>query len=234
MVTEKKAELLAGPVCTVLVGSEQQAFSVHKALICGHSLFFDTALNGPWAETSKHTVELPEDEPKIFSLYLHWLYYGNIPVLADRTHLKEMSGDELDTAEDEIVNNEYTQLFKACVLAEKYFDAEFHDTVINAVLEKINTPEEVSENRRPPGSLPVTWLFNHAHILSPICRLVVDDYAKEGSSDWLEDPVTPTDLPATFFRMLSQRLMGKRRASSRWTLRPEDYFYANLSPKRKR
>ena len=83
-------------VVKVIVGSEQQIFTVHKALICTASPFFQTALASGFIEGAEQKVQLPEEDPQLFQLAYDWLYSGRV---ADgvTTYLKKedvCSGDK--------------------------------------------------------------------------------------------------------------------------------------------
>jgi hypothetical protein len=58
----------------ILVGEEQQDFSVHKDLICHHSPYFKAAFNLEFDEAKTGTMKLPEISVEIFQLFLGWLY----------------------------------------------------------------------------------------------------------------------------------------------------------------
>ncbi|GAM88405.1 hypothetical protein ANO11243_064380 [Dothideomycetidae sp. 11243] len=47
---------------------------IHKSFICHASTFFKSALQSTWIESQHQTISLPEDDPKIFGLFLNWLY----------------------------------------------------------------------------------------------------------------------------------------------------------------
>ncbi|CAI7671915.1 unnamed protein product [Penicillium bialowiezense] len=232
MVAEKKIELLTGPVCTVKVGPNKESFSIHEKLISSCSPFFDTALAGPWKEASEHSVKLPEDEPEIFTLYVRWLYSGQINPLSDQAGLNKITGDKLKLTGNELRDHEYTQLFKACFLADKLLDTGFHDAVIRAILSKLSR-RSVLAHYCLPGATPIAWLFNKAQTSTQVRRLVIDAYAKEGRSQCF----TSSDvnkIPTIFYRLLAESLMDKRATPPNWTLKPEDYFSTPASLKRKR
>ncbi|KAL8702548.1 MAG: hypothetical protein Q9201_004289 [Fulgogasparrea decipioides] len=70
-------ELLEGPVSiTVKVGTGDTAtvWSLPKNLLTHISPFFDAALNGPWTESTSGCVELNDDDPAAFRLFLRWLF----------------------------------------------------------------------------------------------------------------------------------------------------------------
>jgi hypothetical protein len=58
----------------VLVGPKRVVFDVHKAMLCESSSFFQKAINGPFREAEKKEIELPFDEPHIFTGILNWIY----------------------------------------------------------------------------------------------------------------------------------------------------------------
>lgn len=214
------------------MGPNEESFSIHEKLISSCSPFFDTALEGPWKEASEHSVKLPEDEPEVFTLYVRWLYSGQINPLSDQAGLNKITGDKLKLTGKELADHEYTQLFKACFLADKLLDTGFHDAVIRAVLNKMNR-YSVPVHDRLPGATPITLLFKKARLSSQVCRLVIDAYVKDASN---QCTITSDfkDIPATFFLLLAERLMEKRATLPNWTLKPEEYFSTPPSLKRKR
>lgn len=52
-------------------------------MICSESEFFRAALNGPWTESQTRQVELSEENPAVFGLFVHWLYSGKVAVNTD-------------------------------------------------------------------------------------------------------------------------------------------------------
>jgi hypothetical protein len=58
----------------------QEKFAVHEALITSRSPFFRNAMQGRWQEAQERTVNLTEDDPEVFSLYLQGLYAGHVEI----------------------------------------------------------------------------------------------------------------------------------------------------------
>jgi hypothetical protein len=69
---------LGTEIVQVFVGSKRELFQVHKKLICSVSEFFDKAFKGGFAEASENQMELPEDNPDIFAMFVAWLYKGEL------------------------------------------------------------------------------------------------------------------------------------------------------------
>ncbi len=62
----------------VIVGPQQEEFTVHKTLLCAASEFFKAALSSNFIEGKEQKVTLPEDDPQYFQLVYDWLYSGRV------------------------------------------------------------------------------------------------------------------------------------------------------------
>lgn len=69
--------------------------------------------------------KLPDDEPPIFAIYVHWLYYGTLVV----------STDKKDNTE-----HMYLNICKAYTFGDKILDTRFQNTAIYALVETCTTP----------------------------------------------------------------------------------------------
>lgn len=61
-------------ILTVLVGHDEQRFTVHQDVICTQSGFFKAACAHGWKEAEEKIVRLPEVEAAFFEAYLERLY----------------------------------------------------------------------------------------------------------------------------------------------------------------
>lgn len=64
----------------ILVGPEKAVFHVHKALLCRYSTYFEAALLGSFAESERRTLDLDNEDERIFRGFLEWLYTGELSV----------------------------------------------------------------------------------------------------------------------------------------------------------
>ncbi|KAA6416397.1 MAG: hypothetical protein FRX48_01117 [Lasallia pustulata] len=67
---------LTSPIITLIVGREQRLFAAHEDVL-SLSPFFTAALKGQFLESTAKKVELPDEEPEIFSCVLEYLYKGD-------------------------------------------------------------------------------------------------------------------------------------------------------------
>lgn len=68
---------LTSAIITVVVGKEQRLFAAHEDVL-SHSPYFASALRGQFFEPQhSRRIDLPDEEPEIFSCILEYLYKGD-------------------------------------------------------------------------------------------------------------------------------------------------------------
>lgn len=67
----------------IIVGPERKAFLINEALLCETSDFFHAAFRGGFREASEKEMELPEESPESFGLFINWLYSHTINNIFD-------------------------------------------------------------------------------------------------------------------------------------------------------
>ncbi|KAG7411266.1 hypothetical protein ACKAV7_009815 [Fusarium commune] len=187
---------LDGRSIEVVVGSSPSVtFSVHEILICSSSNFFKKAFQGGWKESQDRLVRLERDDPDVFSVYLHWLYYHTLPVRVDEPGV--------------VGNAEYMQLAKAYILGDMLQDGSFQDAVMDAMMDK--TASEAADGKRwyPVG--PVIRLIYENTLESSKARLfLVDMYTFHGQGPWLTEWAVQEDLPKDFLLDVAVSLLEHR------------------------
>ncbi|KAL4879123.1 hypothetical protein BJY04DRAFT_220488 [Aspergillus karnatakaensis] len=192
----KTAVNIQGRTIEIVVGPNQDTFSVHEALIRASSPFFDKVMGGEWKGTAHRRVELPDYESKILSIYIHWLYCGTFPI---------RSGDS-DAYENDV---EYLKLVKAYVLGGKLMDTSFQNDIIDAIVEKscYDTPEEFQFS---PGEDAIVYAYKNTTDSAPIRELLVDIYVSQGIGQWLSEARTSARFPQPFLLALAAKLLDQR------------------------
>lgn len=67
---------LTSPIITLVVGQDRRLFACHQDVL-SLSPFFAAALRGQFYESTSRRIELPDEEPEIFSSVLEYLYKGD-------------------------------------------------------------------------------------------------------------------------------------------------------------
>jgi hypothetical protein len=73
---ESVSPSLTSAIVTMVVGPDQRLFAAHEDILC-HSAFFAEALRGQFFEVSNRRIDLPTEEPEVFSCILEYLYKGD-------------------------------------------------------------------------------------------------------------------------------------------------------------
>jgi hypothetical protein len=67
---------LTSAIVTVVVGPDNRTFAAHEDVLC-HSPFFADVLKSQFFETANRRIDLPMEEPEVFSCILEYLYKGD-------------------------------------------------------------------------------------------------------------------------------------------------------------
>lgn len=153
---------------TVVVGKEpnQQRFSVHEGIICARSEFFQRAMNGNWEESKERIIKLPEDDPKVFNVYINLLYTGRVAT------------DSLESPRTGKVRcEEMYALGQLYVVCEKLQDKSTKNSVIQSLLE-VGLEQEPNGSSYPPNINTIICVYRGTCAGSLGRRLLVDLWVK--------------------------------------------------------
>ncbi|KAH3911194.1 hypothetical protein HBH56_131600 [Parastagonospora nodorum] len=67
---------LGSAIITIAVGREQRLFAAHEDVL-SHSPFFSDFLRGQFFQSTNKRLDLPDEEPEVFSSILEYLYKGD-------------------------------------------------------------------------------------------------------------------------------------------------------------
>ncbi|KAF1851601.1 uncharacterized protein K460DRAFT_373574 [Cucurbitaria berberidis CBS 394.84] len=67
---------LGSAIITLCVGPEQRLFAAHEDVL-SHSPWFHAACSGQFFQTANKRIDLPDEEPEVFSSILEYLYKGD-------------------------------------------------------------------------------------------------------------------------------------------------------------
>ena len=165
------------PTVTLFVGTSQKPFYVHGDLLCDVSSFFKAAFTGDFKESSDKTMQLPEDDENIFSLFIDWLYNQRYEMLPEPDDDDEDLNDEDDVYEEEREDDRYLSAFKLFVFAEKYDVPDLKWLLTKTLF------ADVAACQMGPTNASVNYLYGHTARSAGIRRLIADWHA------WRMDPV---------------------------------------------
>ena len=150
-------------------------------------------MSGIWSETKKQTVELPEEDPDPFHLYVDLLYAGRLAVVA------------ASPPEHKHWNIESTTLAKVYVLAEKLQDSDAKNKALAAIL--VGSVEKRSDGIEYfPGLDAIKIICEGTPADAKARKLIVDLYTARSNDTCIGNE----ELPGEFIRELLLNVLKKR------------------------
>lgn len=183
---------ITGSTIEVRVGSgkseAQESFHVHRNVLQQTSPFFQNRLKaeGDNRERFQEAIELPEDGPSAFRLYVTWLYSHSLSI------------------EDDDKNVKARYLAEAYVLGERIMDDSYKDTIMKALISYSEKADTVL------GSLHVGIIYTGTPEGSPARQLLVAMYSWGVSGYTIPDRDCAKTYHSEFLQDLVVALLSKR------------------------
>jgi len=109
-------------IITIAVGREQRLFAAHEDVL-SHSPFFSDFLRGQFFQSTNKRIDLPDEEPEVFSSILEYLYKGDYAPRMTYDKKRHSWALEDDGVNEAVVNTAVGPVLKATVLycqADRY------------------------------------------------------------------------------------------------------------------
>lgn len=197
---------LAGDVVKILVGPLSTPFYVHKSLLCESSQYWDSELIAQGGEGPKDlTLSLPDNEPRVFAIYTHWLYFETLAV---------SSTGPIEEQND---------LAMAYAFGDQISDHGFRNIIIDAIIEDIVLPVE-GKRFYYPGNFMISHLYEHTEPEDSVRRLLVDIYAHMYRTRDFRASFEEGCLPMEFFHDLMAKLLTFQ--AVKW--KPKNHVYHHI------
>lgn len=161
---------------------------MHKDAICPRSGFFVAAVSERWRNGSKKPIELPADDPAIFSIYLQCVYQEKV-----------IAGYEWQKLYEAVERNEMWRTVCALYsMANKFQDQQTCNLVIDEILD---TSEQLG---RIPDPETIAFAFEITPADSPLRKLLVDFYLYELKASLVADRAK--EMPIEFLQMFAAKV----------------------------
>ncbi|MCJ1403139.1 hypothetical protein MMC11_006362 [Xylographa trunciseda] len=176
----KRAKLYDS-IVTIVVGPKERSYIIHKGILCKHATYFEAALSEGFLESKTMIIHLDEEDPKIFDIFINWLYVRKI--VPDDASVTDMS---------------WQTKAELYIFADRRGCSALKSDTIDLMIEHALD----NGNSMPPYALPsnpvVCHIWENTPASSPLRRLMVDVYAYLVV---LTDAETsPGSLPHSFLR----------------------------------
>lgn len=143
----------------VKVGQPPKFYPVNEKIICASSDYFLTRVKPNWFHGKRPFVDLTEDDPHLFNIYVNWLYGGM--VFAEKS-------DGNGTLKKDV----FRRYFDLYALGDKLLDSGFKDAIIDASAHHICGPVSDGKSYLPREEV-VNRLYSTTMAGCTLRRLVV-------------------------------------------------------------
>lgn len=126
----RKVDFGEGSTLTVLVGSEQQKFVVHRDVLTKSSTFFQSAVKPSLFGPKDRQIKLPDQDAIAFEIYVNWLYSGAIDLWKDGEVVSTYKTNCGRTYENG--GARYSRIIQSFALGDYVNDHEFCNALIDA------------------------------------------------------------------------------------------------------
>ncbi|KAI4693231.1 uncharacterized protein J4E88_001602 [Alternaria novae-zelandiae] len=197
--------------------SEERIFHIHKSVLCKTSAFFQNATKPEWTAPTPRPIDLSDELPEIFHLYVQWLYSGKIAV-------EIMSSSDSDTEVRKHENVDYHSLIQSYILGEKLMDTTFQNAVLQCLIECVEQADCF------PGDRTIKTAYKRTIKHSPLRKLLVDFWVWHGDSEGAADDMN-LSLGTDFTNDLLKAMLEARpspdtsaeKVQPPWLTHPEIY-----------
>lgn len=108
------------PMVILLVGHLENKITVHRGVL-EQSAWFKNALDGPFEEAKTGVIRMPEDDPDVVAVFVHWLYTKTVLRREGREWIEADKG--------------YFDLARAYILGDKIAYDEHMDAVLSSIID---------------------------------------------------------------------------------------------------
>lgn len=138
---------------------------MHKDVLTKSSDFFKACCDGHnWRESATKTIELLYDDADTISIYVQWLYTGELVVI--ETTIPADAHHRSKSEREEIFDRHFLPLYKLMIFGDKVGDSSLSNVIVDEILritEVINLL---------PGPIKIRQIYPELPAESPIRKLL--------------------------------------------------------------
>lgn len=143
-------------IVSVIVGANAKKFGLHKGLLCHHSSFFNSALNGSFKEAAEKSVTLAEESECTFAIFVAWLYSQKL--------ISERDGRDSPCSIEELLT--------LYIFGDRLEIPELELDVMDTLIKRLQSPNPSEPALKLVSH--IVLIYNNTPDLSPLRKLLVD------------------------------------------------------------
>ncbi|KAH7625221.1 hypothetical protein SMAC4_12941 [Sordaria macrospora] len=122
LISSLKGLYSSGEYSDLVISCGGREYHVHRAIVCTQSEFFSAACRGSFKEAQEGKIDLPEDDPRLVHIMVHYLYHFDydVQLQQERSGFDGLEMDGYGTNVNGPVADTLLTHAKIYALAEKY------------------------------------------------------------------------------------------------------------------
>jgi len=139
---ESVSPSLTSAIVSIEVGPDRRLFAAHEDVL-SHSPFFAAALRGQFFESTNRRIDLPSEEPEIFSCILEYLYKGDYypRLVHDKRRQTWMLEGAVDSPDPSKPNGGRVQAVEPTIFHSGVGDIILRDTAVYCAADRYGLEE---------------------------------------------------------------------------------------------
>ncbi|KAK4153880.1 hypothetical protein C8A00DRAFT_14945 [Chaetomidium leptoderma] len=210
-------------IVTVTIGPDEKRWVVHEKLLVSQSDFFrDHFASG------EEELKLPDDEPKLFALFIRWLYGTAFLPSGGTRNFRFMAPDD----DKNLTVRDYLGVY---VMGGKFGIVGVRNAVIDVLYAHYG---EADDGHMSPNLHDVTYVFENTAREAPMRRFLVAHalfylFSKNRRDaplpeDWVEVLNTQSEIGFEMINMLGEWNWSMGHNAPRMTIKPRIKFHERL------
>jgi hypothetical protein len=160
-------------------GAKLVEIDVPKYRLCEVSEFFAAACSHRWASGREGVINLDEEDPKVFSLFLAWAFDGSIDASEDCIIVDGIDAKNRERS----ALKRHRQLIDCFLLGQKLLAHDFKNAAMDLIVKSYELCHQ-EFNTIPALSPGVAYIYANTSPCSPLRRSLVDTVLAKSAADF--------------------------------------------------
>jgi hypothetical protein len=160
----------------VAVGKDKTEFLIYTRLLSYHSGFFQAATSDRWGCGREKNVQLEEEDPRIFSIFLTWMLTGNITNSGELVRIDSLYPGDDSAKLAKWLESLWDQLVRCWIMSTFLQAPRFGNHLVDILLLATKKYFECTGRVLGMSATSLKLIYGSTVASSPLRRILIDNY----------------------------------------------------------
>lgn len=160
----------------MVVGKDKTEFLIYTRLLSYHSGFFQAATSDRWECGREKNVQLEEEDPRIFSIFLTWMLTGNITNSGELVRIDSLYPGDDSAKLAKWLESLWNQLARCWIMSTFLQAPHFGNHLVDILLLATKKYFECTGGVLGMSATSLTLIHRSTVASSPLRRILIDNY----------------------------------------------------------